>query len=143
MHSCGMDRATFTYDLKTERRTVTHQSRGGGFMSMAQRVDSEQELVTVGSVNFDSVVGDKAATLEKLEAADEEDAAAGGWIGGGETAAAGAHAVDHLQPLTLRPVHVHAFLQLHIYTCAWLHMRHGHHCRNSYWTSHEHSCLSW
>jgi len=49
VHSCGMDRATFTYDLKTERRTVTHQNREGGFMSMAQRVDSEQELVTVGS----------------------------------------------------------------------------------------------
>jgi WD40 repeat protein len=48
IHSCGLDRATFTYDLKTERRTVTHQNREGSFNSMAQRIDSEQELVTVG-----------------------------------------------------------------------------------------------
>jgi len=46
IHSSSMDCQVLTYDLKRERRTVGHQERSGAFMSMSQRVDSEQELVT-------------------------------------------------------------------------------------------------
>lgn len=49
IHSCGLDRAVFTYDLRQERRTVAHQVRQGGFKSMSQRLDSENELVTVST----------------------------------------------------------------------------------------------
>jgi len=52
IHSCGYGRAALTYDLKKERRTVIHQLSGstdGAFTCMAQRTDSELELVTVGS----------------------------------------------------------------------------------------------
>jgi WD40 repeat protein len=48
VHSCGVDRAVFTYNLKTERRDVAHQMRDGIFNAMSQRQDSEQELVTAG-----------------------------------------------------------------------------------------------
>lgn len=48
VHSCGLDRGVYTYDLKTERRTIGHQVREGGFNTMSQRIDSEQELVTGG-----------------------------------------------------------------------------------------------
>ena len=49
IHSCGADRAIYTYNIKKEQRTVVHQLSGashGSFTGMAQRVDSEQELVT-------------------------------------------------------------------------------------------------
>ena len=35
-----------TYDLRKERRTVSHLTREGMFTGLAQRIDSEQELVT-------------------------------------------------------------------------------------------------
>jgi WD40 repeat protein len=52
IHSCGLDRAIFTYDLKRERRVNSHQlsqAMDGAFTSMAQRTDSELELVTSGT----------------------------------------------------------------------------------------------
>ncbi|OQS03653.1 hypothetical protein THRCLA_04030 [Thraustotheca clavata] len=49
VHSCGLDRALFIYDLKTERRAVVHQVREGAFHSMSQRLDSENEIITGGA----------------------------------------------------------------------------------------------
>ncbi|KAF0689113.1 Aste57867_19385 [Aphanomyces stellatus] len=49
VHSCGLDRAHFIYDLKLERRHVVHQVREGAFHAMGQRVDSENEIVTGGA----------------------------------------------------------------------------------------------
>lgn len=49
LHSCGLDGLALTYDLRTERRTVSHFQRRRMFHSMAQREDSEQELLTVTS----------------------------------------------------------------------------------------------
>lgn len=46
VHSCGGTLA-LTYDLKKERRTIVHSVREGLFTGMTQRVDSEQELVTI------------------------------------------------------------------------------------------------
>jgi len=50
IHSCGLDRAIHTYDLKRERRTVTQQVHEGTFRDMSQRKDHEQELVTANSL---------------------------------------------------------------------------------------------
>ena len=52
LHSCGVGRALLSYDLKKERRITIHQMSGnsdGSFQSLAQRCDSELELVTAGS----------------------------------------------------------------------------------------------
>ncbi|CAK4138717.1 unnamed protein product [Aphanomyces euteiches] len=49
VHSCGLDRALFIYDLKAERRVVVHQVREGAFQAMSQRLDSENEIVTGGA----------------------------------------------------------------------------------------------
>ncbi|ETV78396.1 hypothetical protein, variant 1 [Aphanomyces astaci] len=49
VHSCGLDRALFIYDLKAERRVVVHQVREGAFHTMSQRLDSENEIVTGGA----------------------------------------------------------------------------------------------
>jgi WD40 repeat protein len=52
LHSCGLGRALLSYDLKKERRITIHQMSGnsdGAFLSLAQRRDSELELVTTGS----------------------------------------------------------------------------------------------
>jgi WD40 repeat protein len=52
LHSCGLGRALLSYDLKKERRITIHQMSGnsdGAFLSLAQRRDSELELVTAGS----------------------------------------------------------------------------------------------
>ena len=46
IHSAGRDCAVFTYDLKKERRVVAHMVREGAFTGLAQRLDSENELVT-------------------------------------------------------------------------------------------------
>ena len=52
VHSAGADRCVFTYDLKKEKRVVAHQmgkNAVGAFTALAQRKDSEQELVTGGT----------------------------------------------------------------------------------------------
>lgn len=49
IHSCGQDKSLFIYDLKTERRIVAQQVREGAFNSIAQRLDSETEIVSAGS----------------------------------------------------------------------------------------------
>jgi hypothetical protein len=49
VHSCGLDRQVFIYDLQTERRLVAHQVREGAFLTMSQRVDSEHEIITGGA----------------------------------------------------------------------------------------------
>lgn len=46
VHSSGLDCQVLSYDLRRERRTVGHLTREGAFTHMAQRKDSEQELVT-------------------------------------------------------------------------------------------------
>ncbi|KAG5190579.1 quinon protein alcohol dehydrogenase-like superfamily [Tribonema minus] len=46
VHSAGLDGTTFTYDLRKEQRVGTHAIRGGGFLSLTQRRDSEHELIT-------------------------------------------------------------------------------------------------
>ncbi|KAJ0402816.1 hypothetical protein P43SY_007358 [Pythium insidiosum] len=49
VHSCGLDKALFIYDLKTERRVVAQQTRDGAFHGISQRLDSETEIVTAGA----------------------------------------------------------------------------------------------
>ena len=49
VHSCGADRAIFTYNLKTERRDVIHQVRDGSFTGMTQLTMGDHELITVGT----------------------------------------------------------------------------------------------
>lgn len=49
LHSCGMDRAIFTYNLKTEHRDVCHQVRDGAFTGMTQLTTGDHELITVGT----------------------------------------------------------------------------------------------
>jgi len=46
VHSCSIDRAVVTYDLKTTRRSNYKMHRDGAFTGLAQRLDSEQELLT-------------------------------------------------------------------------------------------------
>lgn len=45
-HSTSLDQTVLSYDIKTQRRTVSHVVQRGQFMDMTQRLDSEQELVT-------------------------------------------------------------------------------------------------
>jgi len=50
LHSCSHDKSMFTYDLKKEKRIVQHSlGRAGGFVSMTQRLDSENEVITAGT----------------------------------------------------------------------------------------------
>ncbi len=67
VHSCSLDRNVFTYNLKSERRTVAHSVRGGAFTAMTQRRDSEKELITVASdghiLFWDCDVVDAVASL--------------------------------------------------------------------------------
>jgi WD40 repeat protein len=49
VHSCGLDKALFIYDLKSERRVMAQQVREGSFHGIAQRLDSENEIVTAGA----------------------------------------------------------------------------------------------
>lgn len=49
IHSCGLDKALFIYDLKSERRIVAQQVRDGAFNGITQRLDSETEIITAGS----------------------------------------------------------------------------------------------
>ncbi|CAM9173677.1 unnamed protein product [Ectocarpus sp. 12 AP-2014] len=46
VHSAGADCTVLTYDLRKEKRTVAHMTRGGAFQGMTQRMDSENELIT-------------------------------------------------------------------------------------------------
>ena len=49
LHSCSLDSSIYTYDLKQEKRVVHHQLNGGpSFISMSQRVESDNELITAG-----------------------------------------------------------------------------------------------
>lgn len=48
LHSCSLDRTVFTYDLKAERRIVNHMAKDCSFTAMTQRLDREDELITVG-----------------------------------------------------------------------------------------------
>jgi len=47
IHSSSMDCSILTYDLIKEKRTKAHMVREGSFLSMSQRLDSEQELISV------------------------------------------------------------------------------------------------
>ncbi|KAE8899164.1 hypothetical protein PF005_g11747 [Phytophthora fragariae] len=49
VHSCGVDKALFIYDLKGARRIVAQQVREGSFHGITQRLDSETEIVTAGA----------------------------------------------------------------------------------------------
>lgn len=49
VHSCGLDKALFIYDLKSERRIVAQQVREGAFHCISQRLDSETEIITAGA----------------------------------------------------------------------------------------------
>merc|ERR1712054_206359 len=50
VHSCSLDRTVVSFDLKAERKVNYHAANNaGGFTSMAQRRDSELELVTVST----------------------------------------------------------------------------------------------
>eukprot|EP00744_Colponema_vietnamica_P009814 GILI01013927.1.p1 GENE.GILI01013927.1~~GILI01013927.1.p1 ORF type:complete len:623 (+),score=120.64 GILI01013927.1:91-1959(+) len=49
VHSCGADRAVLTYDLKTNKKAVSHMIRNGYLTGLSQRRDHENELVTSGS----------------------------------------------------------------------------------------------
>ncbi|KAG2766483.1 hypothetical protein PC129_g18290 [Phytophthora cactorum] len=49
VHSCGVDKALFIYDLKGARRIVAQQVREGAFHGITQRLDSETEIVTAGA----------------------------------------------------------------------------------------------
>ena len=46
LHSCGLDNSTVTMDIKKERRDGYHMMKGTVFHCIAQRKDSETELVT-------------------------------------------------------------------------------------------------
>jgi cilia- and flagella-associated protein 52 len=49
IHSCGLDKALFIYDLKSERRVMAQQTRDTAFHGITQRLDSETEILTAGS----------------------------------------------------------------------------------------------
>ncbi|KAG1708031.1 hypothetical protein DVH05_024716 [Phytophthora capsici] len=49
VHSCGLDKALFIYDLKVARRIVAQQVREGAFHGITQRLDSETEIATAGA----------------------------------------------------------------------------------------------
>lgn len=49
VHSCGLDKALFIYDLKGARRVVAQQVREGAFHSITQRLDSETEIISAGA----------------------------------------------------------------------------------------------
>ncbi len=49
VHSTSLDMAVLSYDLKVQRRTVSHLVQRGQLADMTQRRDSEQELVTCDS----------------------------------------------------------------------------------------------
>lgn len=51
IHSCSIDKIIHTYDLKTEKKVIMHQAKNGQVLDMAQRKDSELELVTCGLNN--------------------------------------------------------------------------------------------
>lgn len=67
VHSCGLDKALFIYDLKSERRIVAQQVREGSFNGITQRLDSETEIITAGSdgrlLFWDCDVGDPVGYL--------------------------------------------------------------------------------
>jgi WD40 repeat protein len=46
VHSIGLDGAIFSYDLRRERRRTAHLIGNGSFTAAAQRLDSEQEIIT-------------------------------------------------------------------------------------------------
>lgn len=46
VHSVGGDNSVLSYDIKANRRVISHTMTGGMLLSLAQRIDSEQELIT-------------------------------------------------------------------------------------------------
>ncbi len=48
IHSCGLDKAICTFDLKKEKKIVGHSIKNGVINDMSQRKDHELELVTGG-----------------------------------------------------------------------------------------------
>ena len=48
IHSCSSDKSICSYDLKKEQRIQSRQIANGINCGMAQRIDSELELVTAG-----------------------------------------------------------------------------------------------
>lgn len=46
VHSVGGDNSVLSYDIKANKRIISHTLTGGMLMSMSQRTDSEQELIT-------------------------------------------------------------------------------------------------
>jgi cilia- and flagella-associated protein 52 len=68
VHSASLDMSVLTYDLKTQRRTVSHLVQRGGFQDMTQRVDSEQELITCDNMgrllHWDCDVRDPVAVVQ-------------------------------------------------------------------------------
>ncbi|TMW61987.1 hypothetical protein Poli38472_009480 [Pythium oligandrum] len=49
VHSCGLDKSLFIYDLKNERRIMAQHSHDATFQGITQRLDSETEIITAGS----------------------------------------------------------------------------------------------
>lgn len=68
VHSCSQDMLVLTYDLKTQRRTVSHLVQQGALLDMSQRQDSEQELITCDAVgrllHWDCDYRDPVAALQ-------------------------------------------------------------------------------
>lgn len=50
VHSVGGDNSVLSYDLKANRRIIGHTFSGGQLLSLSQRIDSEQELITGDSM---------------------------------------------------------------------------------------------
>jgi cilia- and flagella-associated protein 52 len=46
VHSVSLDCTVLSYDLKTDKRKISHIIRGGALTYMTQRTDSERELIT-------------------------------------------------------------------------------------------------
>ena len=69
LHSCGQDKAVFTYDLKRERRIMGHYVTGGGyFNALSQRRNGEFELVTASTdgsiVVWDPEIADAVGEIQ-------------------------------------------------------------------------------
>lgn len=68
VHSSSLDMSVLTYDLKTQKRTVSHLVQRGCFTDMTQRVDSEQELITCDNtgrlLHWDCDVRDPVAVVQ-------------------------------------------------------------------------------
>ena len=68
VHSTSLDMSILTYDLKAQKRTVSHLVQHGSFSDMTQRLDSEQELITCDNMgrllHWDCDIRDPVAVVQ-------------------------------------------------------------------------------